>query len=197
MQKIEITKRQKKIFKIAGIVVSAFAVFIIFIYIPAEKKLARLKSEYLTIQAEINEFNKSIGEDKPLEEVILSLKNRLEALDKKFPEKEEVVFRELSTLAENLGIEVLSVRPEKKRVINEIENTPVSIEGCIIQEMPISMSLRTSYEMLGEFLKNLKEGSSSFIRVDSVRISKTGDNASAILDVSLNLNTYLISPINK
>lgn len=197
MQKIGITKHQKKIFKIVGIVVSAFAVFIIFIYIPAEKKLARLKGEYLIIQTEINEFNKSIGEGKPLEQVILSLKGRLEVLDKKFPEKEEVVFRDLSTLAEGLGIEVLSVRPEKKRVVTEIENVPVSIEGCLIQEMPISVNLRASYKALGEFLKNLKENSSSFIRVDSIRVGKTSDRGSTLLNVNLNLNTYLISPTNK
>ena len=69
--------------------------------------------------------------------------------------------------------------------------------GCLIQEMPISMSLAASYKTLGEFLKNLKESASSFVRVDSVRIGKTSDMSSTLLNVNLNLNTYLISPINK
>ncbi len=194
MQNIEITKRQKKIFMFVGIVALTFAVFIIFIYLPTKRHLVQLKDEYFVLQNEINEFNKSIGEGKPLEQAILSLRNRLETLDKKFPEKEEIVLRELSALAENLSIEISSIRPEKKKEIKEIENTPIDIKGCIVQEMPISMNLRTSYKTLGEFLKVLKEAFPVFIKIDNVRITKTADKNSPLLDVSLSLNTYLASP---
>ncbi len=190
------TKKQKKIFTFVGIVIIAFAIFIIFIYIPADRRLEELRKEYVMLQAEINDFNKSVGgEGKSLEDVVLSLKNKLDSLDKKFPEKEEIILRELLGLAESLGIEITSTRPDKKRTVKEIGSAAVNIKDCVVQEMPIAISLKTSYKTLGEFLRTLKENFSAFVRIDSVHITRMGpDKAGALLEVSLNLDSYLICP---
>lgn len=194
MDKGKITKRQKKILVIVGVVGSAFIIFIAFIYIPMRAELARLKDEFYKLEAEISQIKKLAKEGESLEEAIVSLKDRLDAINKKFPEKDEVILRELSGLAAELGIEVVSIRPQKKKVIQEIGSRPIGIKECLVQEMPVSMTLRASYRALGEFFKILKEDFPIFVRVDNVRIVRAGDKQTGVLDAELNLDTYLICP---
>src|SRR3989338_5405686 len=145
MDRKTITKRQKKILVIVGIVGSAFIIFIALIYLPLRAELARLKNEFYKLESEISQIKKVAREGESLEEAIVSLKGRLETINKKFPEKDEVILRELSGLAAKLGIEVVSIRPQKKRMIQEIGDRPIGIKECLVQEMPVSMNLRASY----------------------------------------------------
>lgn len=193
MDRMRITKRQKKIFVIVGIVGSAFAVFILLIYLPLRSELAQLKNEFYKIESEVNEIKKIAKEGETLEEAIASLKDKLVSIDNKFPEQDEVILRELSGLASRLGIEVVSIKPQKKKTIQEINQAPVSIKGCSVEEMPVSMSLKAPYKTMGEFFKILKDDFPVFVRVDTLRMGKSGDKAKNILNVDLNLDTYLIS----
>ncbi len=95
MENAGITKRQKKILEIVIIIAAAFALFVIFIYLPLRREFVKVKGEFQTTEAEVNHIRKMAGGKKSLEETILSLKSRLDMLDKKFPKEDEVVLREL------------------------------------------------------------------------------------------------------
>lgn len=194
MHRLKIIEKQKKILIFSGIVLAAFVIFIILIYLPAKSRLAELKKEYSLIQSEIDEFKKSLGDEESMEQVILSMKKKLDLLDRKFSEKEEDVLKEISVLAGNLGVEIASIRPERKRVIKEIDKYVVNIKECVVQEMPIYMNLKASYRMAGEFLKDLKENCPVFIDIQNVSMVKHKDKASELLDVTMNINTYLVCP---
>lgn len=194
MEKTGITKRQKKILEIVVIIAAAFALFVIFIYLPLRREFVKVKGEFQTTETEVNQIRKMAGGKKSLEETILSLRSRLDSLDKKFPKEDEVVLRELSSLLARLNIEVTSFRPERKSVITDMENAPLpAIKGCSIQEMPILLSLKTSYKKAGEFFRALKQDFPIYVRVNSIRIKKIQDK-SELLDIDIDLDTYLVCP---
>lgn len=193
MDRTRITKRQKKIFVMAGIVGGAFAVFIVLIYLPLRSELAQLKNEFYKIESEINQIKRIAKEGETLEEAIAALKDRLNSMDDKFPKQDEIILRELANLASRLGIEVVSIKPQKKRAIQEINQAPVSIKGYSVEEMPVSMNLKAPYKTMGEFFKILKDDFPVFVRVDALRMGKSPDKTRNILNAELNLDTYLIS----
>lgn len=194
MDKIKITKKQKNILMIVGIIVSAFIVFIVLIYIPLKSQLIRVKKEYYDIESEIKTIKNIAGKDKPLEEAIGLFKTKLDTLEKQFPEKEEIILRELSGLAGRLDIEVVSIKPERKRVIRDLNGIPLSIKGCYVEEMSVSMSLKAPYKTMGQFFKNLYEDFPIFVKIENINITKVGDKEKTHLDVELSLSTYLICP---
>lgn len=188
------TKRQNKIFMMAGIAALTFAVFVYFIYLPAKKNLDQLNREYTAMQNDIAAMKQAIGEGKPLEQAILYLRDRLKMYEQKFPQKEEDIFRTLSALAEKGSIDILAMTPEKKRPIKEITGVPINVKDHTLEEMPISLSVRAAYKKLGQFLNALQEEFPIFVRVDEVRMTKAPDGADDRLDASLNLDTYLLTP---
>ena len=194
MPNIVITKRQKKILLAVGIVTVALVFFVIFIYIPMKKRLIESKDKLYAVEADIQKIREIAGEGTSVEGAISALKHKLEDLDEKFPEKEEVILRELSGLASRLDIEVVSTKPQKKRCINEIKGIPISISACVVQEMPISMSLKATYKSLGDFIKALTEDFVIFVAVDNVRMDKPIDNAQRLLNIELELHAYLMTP---
>ncbi|MDD5422985.1 MAG: type 4a pilus biogenesis protein PilO [Candidatus Omnitrophota bacterium] len=189
-----ITKRQQKIIIFTAVFLLALTVFLVFIYMPADARLKGLKQKYNAIQTEIDEFRRTIGADKPLEQSIIAFRSRIEALGKKFPGKEEIVFKELSSLAQGMDIEITSMNPSKKVVVKGAEGQDLLIKDCVVEEISISMALKTSYKKLGEFLRALKEEFPIFVTIENVNIAKAGDKDSPVLNVALSINTYLISP---
>lgn len=192
---LEINKRQKKILLLAGIIALTFVISIIFIYLPAHRQLKQLKQQFSRLDQEAKQLKRSFGEERSLEDVIISLDKRRNVLDQKFPDKEEVVFRDISTLATSMGIEISSMRSQGKKTLKEMRGAQIAIKDSVIQEMWISIDLTTTYKKLGEFLAVLKEGFPVFIRIESVQMTNTSsDKNSASLKVSISLVTYLISP---
>ncbi len=194
MNKLRITKRQKKILMIVGVVTFAFVVFILFIYLPSQRELIRLKNEYYKTESEIMNIKRSAGEGKSLEENIGLLKKKFDALNNKFPAKEEVILRALSEAAAKCDIEVMNLKPHRKRVIQEIGSISIKMKDSYVQEMSVAMSLKGSYRRLGEFFRYLKEDLPVFARVDDVRLAKRSDDISGLLEAEVDLNTYLICP---
>lgn len=196
MPKIEITKNQKKIAAIGGMVALTFIIATIYVYLPLRRHFLELKAKLYVVENEINQIKKAGGEGKSLEEAIAFLKERYDVMSNKFPEKEEVVLRELSNLAARLEMDVSSVRPQRKRIVQDLNDVLIRIEGCYVQEMPISMSLKTYYKTLGEYLKILNTDFPIFVRVDGISMMKA-DKATGLLNVELNIDTYLICPEGK
>ena len=193
MLKIAITSNQKKILVMGSIVGLTFIVVTMFVYLPLRRHFAQLKAKLYAIESEINQIKKAGGEGKSLEEAIAFLKERYDIMSNKFPEKEEIVLRELSNLAARLEIDVSSVRPQRKKTVQELNGLPIRISGCYVQEMPIAMTLKTRYKTLGEYLKILNADFSIFVRVDNISMAKA-DKATGLLNVELKIDTYLICP---
>lgn len=196
MEKIHLTDIQKRIFILAGIITLSFFIFAVLIYIPANRKMVQLKTEFTRLEEETKRLKKYVGEGQSLEQIIVSLNNRLDKLHVRFPEKEEVVLRELSALASGLGIEVLSIKPDRKKVLQSINEEQVAIKDCVVQEMSVAINMKTSYKVLGEFIRRIKEDFPVFIKVDSVQMEKVSDDYNSnILNVNMNVDSYLINKV--
>jgi len=193
MKRIVITGAQKKILIVAGIVIAALAIFLRAAYLPMKQEAERLKREIGVIESEIAAIRQMAGEGRQLEAAIGALKTRLDALNAMFPDREEVILRELSAATTRLGIEVVSMRPQRKRAIKDIDGAAIGIAASSVQEMSVSLNVKTNYRSLGDLFKVLREGLPVFVKVEAVTITRIGDIRSGLLNVDLNLNTYLIS----
>jgi Tfp pilus assembly protein PilO len=186
----KISKGRKKIFILIGVAFAVFTVFAVMLYLPTKRRLDRLRSEYMSIQREINEFRTSVGDSRPLADIVINMQKKLDSFKDIFPEREELVLRELPAMAAKVGAEITSIRPSPKRAIKDVGGTPVAIRGCIVQELQVSVTLRAQYKALGEFFRILKNSFPIFVRVDNFQIGKGQGN---VLDVSMSLVTYTIS----
>lgn len=194
MSDTRIRTRQKKILFIVGIVLAAFIIFLAFIYLPSRRELNKARKELKSAELELETIKTLTGKDVPLEKAIVLLKERLDNLDKKFPEKEEIILRDLSALAAKMDIKLMSMRPTKKKAVESINGLPVNIKGCFVQEMQVSMDMQTSYKRLGEFFRVLKEEFPIYVRIDKLNMTKVNEKMPGLLNVNISLDTYLICP---
>ena len=194
MDKIAITRRQKRILTIVGIVGAAFVIFAVFIYIPSQRELARLKREYASAETEVGRIKGTDGSRMSLEEAIISLDARFKTLGIKFPEREEAMLRELSGLLSKLGMEVVSFRPQKKQIIRTVGNSQINIKDRCVFEMPIAITLNTRYKTLGEFFNILEVEFPVFLSAENVQMRTSSQDSPGLLNVDLNMKAYLVCP---
>jgi len=192
MQTIIITKGQKKILLIVGIVLLIFAMFMLLAYLPLRVKEKRLKAEIDSIESDIARIKKIAEGSASIEEAITVLKNKLESLNKEFPAREEIVLRSLSELAAKTNIDIVSMVPQKKKTVTDIAGSSIKLKGSIVQEMSVSVGFKTNYKNLAAFLNALENDFPVCLRVESVQMSRSGNAAGGTLDVSLTLAAYLI-----
>ncbi len=193
LKNIKLTKGQQKILMATGIVIAAFFVFIYFIYIPQSRTLERLRREFVSVKREIADIEGQAGRGRSLGESVEALQRRLTRLEQRFPSKEEIVIRELPKYANELGIKVTNLRPDRKRKIEDIKGKGVAIAGYDIEAMNISMDIRCSYKALAEYLRVLKEDFPALVMVGHITMEKREEN-SPILNISLGMEVYLLSP---
>lgn len=193
---IKITKRQQKIFTVVSVIIAVFLIFITFIYLPMRRELTILKKEYGKIESETKEARIIAGEGRSLEDAIGALKTRIDSMNKQFPSKEEGILRALSERAESFKIKVTNMNPEKKRIVQEIGVAPVNIRDCVVQEMALTMNLKTDFMTFGRFARSLKEDFPVWIKMDSVRMeSASGDKEKhPLLNIEVKMRAYLICP---
>jgi len=194
----EITQSQKKIIVMGSIVIAAFITFWLFVYMPASNTVSRIKSDLANVEMQIKEIEAMIDDSIPLNESIMLLRSRSEYLSTKFPPKEEEALRMLSDFAQKSHIEVLSIKPEPKRVFLSEDDKEVGIEGKVCQEIYVFMTLSCSYNELVRYINALKQSLPAFVTIDKITINKrTRGSQDKIkrrdLNVTLGLNFYLLS----
>jgi len=180
---LELTKAQKKIIG-TSIVVLFFLIFIgVFIYLPQSKKVASIKDELVSAEAQIAEII-SITEGKDLAEAVKGFRINLNDLKKQLPARDEAVIDALTTTARDLNIEVQNISFSGKQPSER------QVAGLEIEEMPISMHLVCEYRNLGQYLNLLRSDFPILIRVQKLDISGQ-EGAPNLADISLEVKAYL------
>lgn len=188
------TKSQKKAMISLLAMALIFIIVIAFVYIPMRRELNRTRAEYGSIEKEIASIKNAAGEGKSLDEIIAALRARLTQLENRFPEKEEIILQNLSERARDLKIDLNNTSPNKKRIVADIDCSALNKKGCILQEMAITMNMKTDFRTFAEFMKSLKDDFPFYIRLDSARLVKqSGDDKHPILDIEIKLRAYLIT----
>lgn len=193
---MKITQKQKKIFMTAAIIGAVYLLFIIFVHIPMIHKLAVLKSDYDRTISEINQIKAMVGGDKSLENTINKLNQQLEKLNTMFPSTEEGILNILSDTAAKFKINVISMNPEKKHIVEEIGKTPVAIKECKVQEMEVSMVLKADYKTVNDFVRTIRQDFPVYIKFDYIKMDKVqeSDGRHPILNIDLKMHAYLVCP---
>jgi len=182
----KLTKEQIKII-IGGIIaIASLICFIIFIYGPQSKQLKSIKRDLSFTASQIEEINK-IMQGKELTEVVQDLNNQLIKVSSSLPLNQEDIVSNLSSEARILKIEIKSINPQEKRLLED------KVIGYDIEELPISISMLCEYRALGNFLDILRDRFPSLVRLKQVTIKSEGEGKPN-LDVKLDILAYLSKP---
>ena len=193
---ITITKFHKNIIIAAAIVGLLFVLFLVLVYLPSKNKINKLNAEIFAVQAEISRIRSGLDKNKSMEQNIIGLNEKLKDINVKLPPKEEIILRELTDAAKKFGIEVVSMSPEKKKVVTDIDGSPVRVKDYFVKEMSVSMTAKTYYKKLGDFLIYIRENFPVAARVKDVSMSGSASGADAdsgLLSVNLKFDTYMLS----
>ncbi len=192
MKDIDIKKIPKEVLIAGGASILLIVFFVNFVFMPMIKRVSNVKRETANAVSEARKIREAMGSAKSVDEALSSMKKRMVGIEHLFPRKEESILSALSSLATKMGMEVGSISPQKKRVINDIDGVSVKIKNSFVMEMPVSMSARARYKSLGDFIIKLRDDFPMLIKVDSVDMSGSG-REDGMLTVNLQMNSYMLS----
>ena len=191
----KITGTQKKIIIVSAVVLVAFLFTWLFVYQPARNKVARIKTELENVNSQIERIEGLVEEGKPIGEEIDKLQKEFDALSAKFPRKEEEALRLVSGFARKLGIEVVSIKPQPKRLFAGKEEHAIEFEGKKCQRVFVFVKMKCNYKQLVEYIDMLKGSLPAFVCVESINASKEKIEGAKTprLKTELGLSLYLLS----
>ena len=178
-----LTREQRKIIWFSFIAVVLLLCFWIFVYGSQRKRLSSIKMELASIEAQIAEINR-ISEGRDLSEAVKDFNEELVEAARLLPSRQEEIIFNLSQEARNLGIEVKSIMPSSKELV-ESKSSAFDIE-----ELSISIKLSCEFRELGMYLDTLRNNFPVLVRIKQLDIRGTGEGK-RILDVDLKISTYL------
>lgn len=128
-----------------AIVISA--VVIVFLFIPKNSEIKKLKAEISSQENEIAKNQVKASKLAVLKAENEKLKTRLAVLKEQLPEEKEVsgLLRQISDLGIRSGLNIISWRPEQKK----------NHTSGVVYEIPVAVELSGSYHNLGYFFSNL------------------------------------------
>jgi Tfp pilus assembly protein PilO len=188
----KVTLSQKKIIVTSLIVILVFLILWLFIYLPNQNSISRIKSEVLNLENQIKGIEEIMGKTRTIEGSIKLLKQRYQELNNKFPPKEEEGLRMLSDFAKRLNIELISIKPQPNVVFIDKNNKKIEIEGKTCHVVSVSMEVRCFYKDLVKYIETLNKALPAFAIIKRLRINRDKPETSR-LNIKLDLNLYLLS----
>ena len=198
MEKISLN--QKKILIQVGIFIVALSLVWFFLYLPSIKSADKARKELSAIEKEIREIESMLDDSVPIDESLTCLKERCEDMKNLFPDKEEETLRAISEFAQKLNINIVSIKPQQKRIIwKKEEEEALQVDGKICQCVTVSIELRSFYQDLVKYIEMLDKELPAFMIMESVKLIKDKVRVKQLnlnkdkLNVTLNIGIYLLS----
>ena len=188
----DLTTSQKKIILAAALILFVFIIFLVFIYLPIQRQVRKIKSELDSAQQQIDAISRITSSAKSLEEGIKMLQDKFTKLDAKFPAEEENALKALSQFAKEMNIELVSISPQPKVQLLEDDKSNISIEGKPCSVVPVSIQMRCVYKDLVAYLQKANDSLPVFATLERLNISKDRLDVSQKLDVQIDINLYLL-----
>ncbi len=176
-----LTKAQLKIIYLVITLILAFILFLFLVFFPQRNKLSQIKNELDGTDAQINEIT-SFYQGQDLAATVTKISQQLSGALELLPSKEEIVIKYLSKNARKFEIDVKNMSLAEKKQFKD------KVQGHVIQELPISMSLNCGYKALGEYLSTLRKDNSLLIKVRQLNIRGQGR---PVLDVNMQISVYM------
>ena len=190
MPKDKVTPAQKKIALIGLVFVLLFFCLWLFLYLPGRNTLRGLVAQLDATQNQISEIEGILGSAVTLEQGMVSLKDRDEALSSQFPGKEEGALKVFSDLAKELDIELVSIKSEPLRPFL-IDKEKLRIEDSVCLCVPVLLEIKCTYGDFIKYSEALQESLPALITVEKLQITRDKGDPKE-LNIAINFNLYLL-----
>jgi len=175
------TNAQLKIIYLVLALFLAFILFLSIIFSPQRRKLNEIKKELIRTDAQINEIT-GLAQGQDLASAVRRIDQQLNKALELLPSKDELIIKYLSKNARKFEIDIKNMSLADKKQYKD------KVEGYLIEELPITMSLSCGYKALGEYLNALSKDNTLLIKINQLIIRGQGRPA---LDVNMQLSVYM------
>ncbi len=181
------TKDKKRF---AGIVVIIFVIiiFFLFAYMPQLKQVKKFKDDIRRMDKQIELTKTALGDMEKLGPLLGQMQQEMKLFEKRLASKKQIssIVSELSGLAQEADIEVISIKPEKPAPLLDKNNNPVSINGKRLDTIKIELKLQAPYKALAEYTKKIQDNLNILAGIDSLLI-KSNSGTAPMLDAAMTL----------
>jgi Tfp pilus assembly protein PilO len=187
--KAQANTKQSKIFLEAFVIISIIAAVFVFMYWPQKRKADTLHDTIARLSKETIEIKSTADEGQSLQEVMSFLEKQLGYLEQRFPPREEHIIKDISRLANEFGIEIVSISPKEKKAVEGFQK----IEGNVCFELPITLNINCDFKALIDYLQELSVNSTPLITINQVSIARATGIGRSGLQINLDLSAYLLT----
>lgn len=191
LPKIDLSSNQKKIMIISLSVLFVFLLFWVFLFLPANSQIARLKNELISTEKQIQGIEILLMGSQSRDEAIRSLEQKHQYLSNKFPQHEEESLRLIPELARKMNIEVISMQPGSRAELLDAAGKQIVIDGKVAKYLPITLQVSCYFKDLVKYALELKEALPAFVSLNSLEINKEGQPSGKI-QATIEFNLYLL-----
>jgi len=172
---IKISREEKNLIKIAGIVFTCIVLFLLLFYFPKSIALDKLKSRVEKSDALMKDLRQLIGQDTSLEQGIGILRKQAVMLSTKCVDQKDIFLslNRLSEAADLAGVKIISLNPQSLSVLG----TGVKYYEKSCLKEPARLVLRGRYEQLANYLYLLEQSPIGIFTIERFSITKEKDIA--------------------
>jgi Tfp pilus assembly protein PilO len=186
----DLIQPQKKIVLVVLTAIAVFFILWLFAYFSLRAKIKAASALLEGAEKQIQETESLVADAKSIDEGLLALRQRLQELNSKFPQKEEESLKILSDLARENNIEVRTLRPQSKtQAIQGQEG--IGADGKALWRVLISLEMSASYKDLVAYLDSLKESLNAYFTIEKLEMRKAEGGGK--LGINMDINLYLLS----
>jgi len=158
MEKISLTRFQKKLAIRGGILVIVSLAFLVIVIMPLSQKLSRITGEVEGRFGESQRVQNIILDSKRSAEKLQKILIRLEEYQNKIPHRTKLseALDYLASEAQTHNLEVLSLQPLKDRTFRNVDGTGLQHDGYEVQDVEIDLKARGNYLDLGRYVSALE-----------------------------------------
>lgn len=193
MQINELTRSQKRIIIISGVIVLVFFFVWLLIFLPVRANVNKMKTELAEVEGEIHIFERTVSETKTLAKCIENLKTKSKVLENKFSKDLEESLKTLFNFADMFNLKIISLKPSIKKLLLDENGMEVKAEGKTYQIIYVNLVMKGSYGNLVRFRELLEVKLPGFVSIETLNIAPNTLNLSEQLTITLGFNLYFLN----
>ena len=170
----KLSKEENKLVVIAVIAAFIIILFWIFIYLPKDRAVKRLKTKVEQDKSALDMIVKIIGEQTPLEKADAIMKRQAGEFRRVVVEQKDVYLELnfLSAAADKVGVKIISTTPQTAVVFTNRQGITPKYNGESCLKVPVNMVLEGDYKRLMNYLYTLEHSPVGIYTVEGFSISK-------------------------
>jgi len=130
LEKLAKLPKSYRMAMLPAIVVLVCAVYVYFLYLPANSGLETIRDQQLQLQRKLSEVRTVAGNEEAVKAEIAALERELEVALRQLPDSKElpVLLTDITSLGKNAGLEFKAFRPQEETRRDFYAEVPIEIE---------------------------------------------------------------------